>query len=149
VTLATRIACETPSAPRAGHDRRVSAPHPVVELVGVYDADGTIRGELSYLVRRAAGRGHCALCDISHGTLRRRPSFDIAIGRLPVPLRMLHRDELDADQAAAAADSVPCVLAVSARGVEVLLDRAALERRPMDAEELVDLILDALSSAGS
>ncbi|MGH9287761.1 MAG: hypothetical protein ACRD0V_05620 [Acidimicrobiales bacterium] len=118
------------------------------EFVGVYDANGTIRGELAYLVRRATGCGHCALCDISHGALRRRPAFDRAVARLPVPIWMLHRDELDAEQAAAATGSIPCVLAVGSEGVVVLVDRTALEHGPMDAERLVDAILERASAAG-
>ena len=36
-------------------------------LVGIFDADGGLRGELRYVIDKLAGRGHCALCDITHG----------------------------------------------------------------------------------
>lgn len=38
-------------------------------LVGVYDADGTVLGELSYFVKARLGRAHCSLCDITHGVV--------------------------------------------------------------------------------
>ena len=36
-------------------------------LVGVYNANGGIVGELSYVLGKVKGSAHCALCDISHG----------------------------------------------------------------------------------
>ncbi len=114
----------------------------------MYDADGTVRGELAYLVQRATRRAHCALCDISHGTLRRRPAFDRAIERLPVPIRMLHRNELSAAQAAAAAGALPCILAVSNAGVRLLIDGPTLEQEAMDPDGLVDAIVAAAAVAG-
>jgi hypothetical protein len=50
--------------PGGDGDRRV------VRLVGVYDADGTPRGEIAYWVGARLGRTHCALCDITHGPWR-------------------------------------------------------------------------------
>ena len=44
----------------------------VRRLVGVYDADHTIRGELAYWIGARLGRAHCSLCDITHGLLRER-----------------------------------------------------------------------------
>ena len=52
---------------------------PFVELVGVYDADGGIRGEVSYVVGHLLHRRECALCDITH-TWRRKPAWDAMVG---------------------------------------------------------------------
>jgi hypothetical protein len=38
-----------------------------MKFVGIYNADGTILGEISYVAKKLAGRGSCALCDITHG----------------------------------------------------------------------------------
>lgn len=55
---------ERPSEPR------------VTQVIGVYDAEGTLWGELHYLWRRTFSGEHCALCDITHGSFRRRPDWD-------------------------------------------------------------------------
>ena len=47
----------------------------IVRLVGVYDADSTLRGELSYWVGARLGRRHCSLCKITHGSVRQRPEW--------------------------------------------------------------------------
>ena len=39
----------------------------VEEFIGVYDADGTIVGEVSYWIGARLGRTHCSLCELTHG----------------------------------------------------------------------------------
>ena len=80
-------------------------------LVGIFDADGGLRGELRYVIDRLAGRGHCALCDITHGMnpLGKR-SFKEACAAAGVTMTLLHRDEASGDQLAAAGE-LPVVLA--------------------------------------
>jgi len=41
-----------------------------VDYVGIYNADGSLLGEVSYVLAKYTGRGHCELCDITHGTFR-------------------------------------------------------------------------------
>ncbi|MBA2282333.1 MAG: hypothetical protein H0W25_14065 [Acidimicrobiia bacterium] len=38
-------------------------PSEITRLIGVYDADGSVLGELSYFLKARLGRAHCALCD--------------------------------------------------------------------------------------
>ncbi len=65
----------------------------LVRLVGVYDAEGTLRGELSYFLRHLAGRAHCALCDVTHGRVRERAHWRELRSTLPVPFETFHRDD--------------------------------------------------------
>lgn len=107
-------------------------------LVGVYDADGTIRGELAYLIGRARGTAHCALCDITHGRLRRRSDFDDACRGLAVPLELRHRDEVDETVRAAAGGRYPCVVGIGAAGAWVVMDRDDLDACAGDPAALVE-----------
>lgn len=89
---------------------------PVVELVGVYDADGGIRGEVSYVIGHLLHRRECALCDITH-TWRRKPAWDAMVARLGVPVTLRHRNEVDAALSAALdAVTLPVVLGRTADG---------------------------------
>ena len=56
---------------------------PISELVGVYDADGGLRGEAAYLWGRLRGTTHCGLCDITHSSVRRKASWDRMVASLP------------------------------------------------------------------
>lgn len=114
-------------------------------LVGVYDADGTLRGELAYLVGRRRGTHHCALCDITHGALRERPEWKACRDALPVPMVTLHRDEVPEALAEAIAEPPPYVAAETDTGVVVVLDKAGIEACAGDPEALAGAIRAALA----
>ncbi len=98
------------------------------ELVGIYHAEGSLLGELRYLIGKLRGTAHCALCDISHGALTEKAEFKDLRSRLEVPLRMIHLDERDPDLVAASEGRTPCVLGRTEDGWELLLDATDLER---------------------
>ena len=100
----------------------------VVEVVGVYAADGGVVGELTYVVGHLLGRTECSLCDVTHGPLRRKRAWDDMAAGLPVPVRLAHRNETtDAETAACAASGLPVVLGVHSDGsLTTLLAPAAL-----------------------
>ena len=69
----------------------------VTRLVGVYDADGGLLGEAAYVWGKVRGTRHCALCDITHGRVRRKPEWDRMVADLGVPVDLLHLDEMPPD----------------------------------------------------
>lgn len=38
-------------------------------IIGIYNADGGIRGELTYFFKKLAGKTKCDLCSLTHGTV--------------------------------------------------------------------------------
>jgi hypothetical protein len=121
----------------------------VVRLVGVYDADHTIRGELSYWVGARLGRAHCALCDITHGPLRRRAEWKAYTADLDVGFETFHRDDQPDAVRTASGDRVPVVVAELATGaITVLLDPDALDVCSGSVERLGEAIDEALIREG-
>jgi hypothetical protein len=118
----------------------------IERLVGVYDADGTLFGELAYVVGHLLGRRSCALCDITHGGLRRRPEFDEAAAALGIPFELLHRDERSPEVVALTEGALPCVVAEGDGERIVLVDRAGLAACGKDPVALVDVIRSAAAS---
>jgi len=116
------------TTPDAGPPRDAErGPVVVARLVGVYDADGGLAGEARYVVGHLLGRLECALCDITHGPVRRKKTFDALRARLGVPFDVVHRNERSPEVARATGDALPCVVAVTDSGIVTLLDRASLE----------------------
>ena len=110
----------------------------ISELVGVYDADGGLLGEVAYLWGTLRGTRHCGLCDITHSSLRRKAEWDRMAASLPVPVRLLHLNELDDGLA----------LAVATTGAPVVLGRDAdVWRELVSAPELDEMAgsVDALA----
>ena len=109
----------------------------VRRLVGVYDADGTLRGELAYVVGVRLGRVHCSLCDITHGRLRERPGWQACRDGLPVPFETFHRNDQPDDVRALLAGTAPAVVADTGGGLVLLLGPADLEACGSSPEALV------------
>jgi hypothetical protein len=121
-------------------------PTPVRSLVGVYHANGTVLGELSYWVKARLGRGHCALCDITHGSVREKAAWRDCRATLAVPMTTVHLDERTPEVAAATEGRTPCVAAVTDAGVEVLLSSEQLEACHGDPGRLAAAIDGALTN---
>jgi hypothetical protein len=117
-------------------------------LVGVYNADHTLRGELTYVVGARLGRAHCALCDITHGTVKERSDWKECRNALPIPFDTFHRNDQPAEVRDALKGAAPAVAAVTDQGVVPLLDGAALDRCDGDAVVLITAIESAVAAAG-
>ncbi|MBM3675565.1 MAG: hypothetical protein FJW88_11600 [Actinobacteria bacterium] len=112
-------------------------------LVGVYDADGTLRGELAYWVGARLGRAHCALCDVTHGLLRERRDWRACRSGLPVPFATCHRDDQPEAVRDAAGGVVPVVVADTDAGQVVLLGPDEIEACAGSPERLVEALTAA------
>ena len=121
----------------------------VVRLVGVYNADGTVRGELTYFFGSLLGRAHCALCDISHGRVRERAEWQAVRAALPVPMVTFHRDDQPAAVREAVGGSTPVVVAELADGrVVPLLDGDELDRCEADPQRFAAAVSEAVDRIG-
>jgi hypothetical protein len=119
----------------------------IQRLVGVYDADGSRRGEIAYWVGARLGRAHCALCDITHGTFRERSEWRECRAGLPVPFETYHRDDQPDDVRQATQGRVPNVVAVTDRGIVVLLGPDGLAACGGSVDDLAQAIDDAVVAA--
>ncbi len=99
----------------------------VDRILGVYNADGGLVGELRYIVGHLLGTVSCALCDITHSPIRRKREWDALVAELGVHVDLRHLNELDEREAAAVGDNAPIVLVDRDGVLEPLLDAAQLD----------------------
>ena len=119
----------------------------VDKVIGIYNARGSITGELAFLFGRFTGRTECALCDITHGTFKKKSAFSSAKQTLGVPFEILHLDELDTT-VCSFKESAPCVVAIRGSECSMLLSKAELTLCDSDVDRFFDAIkikLDSLS----
>ncbi len=110
-------------------------------LIGVYDANGSIPGEIAYWVGARLGSRHCALCEITHGTFREKAEWRECRSHLPVPFEELHLDEVSAEVMPLVEGKAPCVVAESPDGsLAIVIDRDQLERCDGEPERLARLV---------
>ena len=115
-------------------------PQRIARLVGVYDADATFRGELSYWVGARLGLRHCALCDITHGSVRERDAWSACRTGLSVPFDTFHRDDQPPQIRVAADAQAPVVVAETDCGYVLLLSPSDLDACDGSIEQLMQAI---------
>ncbi len=122
----------------------------ITELIGVYHADGGLAGEAKYVIGKLLGTAHCALCDITHSPVRRRPAWDAMVGRLGVPFRLVHLNEMSDEVAGAVTRSgSPVVLQRTDAGLSVLLAPDELESLGGAVDAFEQAVRTRLSRASS
>ena len=99
----------------------------VTEFVGIYDADATLIGEVSYWIGARLGRTHCSLCELTHGLFTVKREWKECRLSLGVPFSAFHRIDAPADALAAAGGAFPVVLERTAAGLSVFLTAADLD----------------------
>lgn len=77
--------------------RTPGTPARITTLFGVYDADASIWGEMTYWIGARLGVRHCSLCDITHSLFREKVDWkecqaELAV-KYGVEFRAFHRDD--------------------------------------------------------
>lgn len=83
-------------------------------LIGIYNADGGIVGELTYFFGHLIGVRSCTLCAISHSPIMKKSSFKELEKHLlaehGILVRMIHLNERNEREHKASAGREPCML---------------------------------------
>ena len=101
-------------------------------LIGVYNADGGIMGELSYVLGHLIAVRSCSLCDISHSPVKMKSSFKALERELlenhGIAVKMIHRNERNERETKASAGREPCMLLeYPDTSISMFLDSAELK----------------------
>ena len=115
----------------------------ITEFIGIYDADSTIVGEISYWVGARLGRTHCSLCELTHGVFTKKKEWKECSTALSVPFRTYHRNDAPVD-VLEVVDSFPVVLVRRGTSLSVMLDAAELARFHGDTSVFVARLSELL-----
>lgn len=111
-------------------------------LIFVYNADaGVLSAAKDWFHKIVSPHTYaCSLCAVTYGNLGMRPEWRRFVKQLAVPVRFLHRDELQREFPGLS-DPLPAAYAVSDGQPTLVLDK-----RTMDACTSVDLLMAAVSA---
>jgi hypothetical protein len=118
-------------------------------LIGIYNADGGIVGELTYFFGHLIGVRSCTLCDISHSPIKKKSSFKALEQHLLVEhgirVRMIHLNERNEREQKASEGRVPCMLLeYPDQSISMFLDSTDLTALSGNVASLKKLILSRL-----
>jgi hypothetical protein len=119
----------------------------ITELIGVYDADSTLLGEVSYWVGARFGITHCSLCELTHGLFSKKPEWKQCAESFTVPFHLFHRDDAPHDVLTALAGEFPAVLQRTTEGLKIIRTKEELEHFNGHTSDFAEWITDFLSPA--
>jgi hypothetical protein len=111
-----------------------------IELMGVYNADGGLVGELSYVLGRTFQGKHCELCDITHSPFRRKKAWDDFTSQLSIPFTLLHLNELTPELAVFVGQEAPVVIIRENMELSVLISAQEMARCGGQVSAFADLV---------
>ena len=117
----------------------------MTRLVGVYDADATLLGEVSYWIGARFGVRHCSLCDITHSLFREKSQWRECQSRLEsdlhVEIETFHRNDQPDDVRACIDGEYPAVVMRGDDGVvSMFMTASEIEAFGASPEKFADEI---------
>lgn len=117
----------------------------ITELIGVYDADATLIGELAYWVGARFGVRHCSLCDITHSLFRTKSTWLEAVKKFEIEtgisFKAYHRNDQPVDIRSAIAGAYPAVIArFESNELQLLMSEAEITSCGKSPKALLEAI---------
>lgn len=122
----------------------------IVALYGVYDADATIIGEVSYWIGARLGIRHCSLCDITHSLFREKSEWRLNQRLLEqeygVNFQTFHRDDAPDAVRELASGAYPIVISQDSAGAFTLfMNNDEISKCEASAQRFLEAIIARLS----
>ena len=97
----------------------------ITKLIGIYDADGGIFGEMKYFASKVFTNKHCSLCDITHG--KSRNEWEKCEKQLPLSIDFVHLNERNEAMKKYTDEATPCVIGKTAAGYITIISKKELK----------------------
>lgn len=97
------------------------------KIYGIYDVHSGVIGEFVYILAQLIGRKHCALCNITHGTLFKKNDWHALTKRLNVRIELLHLNDQHERMRNFTEGKTPCIVQENQGNYQILLDKVQLQ----------------------
>ena len=111
-----------------------------VKIYCIYNAKGSVSGELAYLFKKYVYGAKCSMCEISHDSFTIKRDWKNKVSQLNINLETVHLDERPKDLEEFSKNNVPCVVGEYQDGYKLILTNEDLK----NLEGNVDLFFDML-----
>ena len=100
----------------------------VKKVYCIYNANGSLAGEISYMWKKILSGFDCSLCNISHNTFTEKRIWKKEISNFKYELEMLHLDEQSEDLQSFTKGATPCVVSKGESGFKIILSESELKK---------------------
>ena len=95
----------------------------------IYNADGTVIGEISYITKKLLKQTSCSACDITHSfsEFGEKQEFKACRARLPEQFYCIHRNDMD-EAMNKHVQELPVLLKRTETAIETIFKKAELDQ---------------------
>ena len=97
-----------------------------VKIYCIYNAEGSIFGEIRYLYNKYIKDIKCSMCDITHNYFSEKGEWRKKCNEFPFKIECLHLDELPIEIKDIVKDNAPCVVTQKKSVNEVVINNKEL-----------------------
>ena len=94
----------------------------------IYNAEGSISGEMRYLYNKYIKDMRCSMCDITHNSFSEKSEWRKKCRESHFKIECLHLDELPSDIKNIVKDNAPCVVAQTKSVNEIIIKNKELTK---------------------
>jgi hypothetical protein len=98
-----------------------------MKIFGIYQANGGLMGEISYIFRKLVLKHNCSLCKVTHRGLMVKPDWKDYIKTLNIYFELLHINEQPAEMYVYTRGHTPCVIANIDGNYVILMDSEMID----------------------
>ena len=111
-----------------------------IELICVYDADGSLLGELNYLYKKTFRNFTCSMCDITHNFITTKKKWKIGVQNCKYDISTYHLDDQPTLIKETTLNNTPCVVKVEDGLSSILISNDELETLDGSVDSFFSLI---------
>ena len=110
-----------------------------MKIIGVYNADGGVVGELTYFFGHLVGAKECSLCDITHSPFAKKSQWKKMEQQLheemELEFELVHKNERSPEVTALSEGKEPCVILEDNSGnLSIIFDQHELKKTQGDVD---------------
>ena len=111
-------------------------------MFGIYNADGSLLGELRYSISKVVGKSSCSLCELTHGwNPFGKRKWKTVCKSSDLNIQLIHRDEATESQLKTAAD-LPSFITESDGGWVQMMGASQINKFKNRPSELISELED-------
>ena len=111
-----------------------------VKIYCIYNAKGSVSGELAYVFKKYVLGFKCSMCEITHNSFTMKKDWENKVSQSNINIETVHLDERPKDLEEFSKSKPPCVVGEYQEGYKIILTNEDLK----NLEGNVDLFFDML-----
>ena len=117
-----------------------------VKIYCIYNAEGSIFGEIRYLYNKYIKDIKCSMCEITHNSFSEKSEWEKKCIEFPFKIECLHLDELPIEFKDIIKDNAPCVVAQKKSVNEVIIKNKELTSMNGDVDSFFNHLLEIIKN---